>query len=395
MATLTEQIIPSYQDPCSTIKKSTRSRMHVALPAARASNVVAAYAAWPTALTVSDHAPRGTALALDQRSIKAVEMGKKRKVQNQPNRLHHDRPQAKKSATFTPPRKPNANKKQHKQVHHEKPTVPFEPNDRILLVGEGDLSFAASLVSHHGCTNVTATVLEKNLEELKAKYPHVDENIEAFTAKEEEKGTDDDGSKQADSDASEDEPDSEQDEWTDEDSRPSKPAPRPARNNRIAYAVDATRPLTNTLARQPYQTIIFNFPHVGGLSTDVNRQVRHNQSLLVSFFNAFSTPRTLAPRGSIVVTIFEGEPYTLWNVRDLARHAGLRVETSFKFRPAEYPGYRHARTCGTVGEKAWKGEERLSRSFVFRRQEEVPAQPVRKKKRRRGEDSSDEEGAGE
>ena len=39
----------------------------------------------------------------------------------------------------------------------------------------------------------------------------------------------------------------------------------------------------------------------------------------------------LATEGAIIVTIFEGEPYDLWNIRDLARHIGLKVGKSFKF----------------------------------------------------------------
>lgn len=58
------------------------------------------------------------------------------------------------------------------------PTIPFSPEEAILLVGEGDLSFSRALVEHHYCENVTATVLEANLEELKEKYPHVQENVD-------------------------------------------------------------------------------------------------------------------------------------------------------------------------------------------------------------------------
>lgn len=85
----------------------------------------------------------------------------------------------------------------------------------------------------------------------------------------------------------------------------------------------------------------------------------------MSFFTS-ATP-LLAPTGTIVVTIFDGEPYTLWNVRDLARHAGLAVERSFRFDAAAYPGYAHARTLGNVEGhgSAWKGETRPARSYVF------------------------------
>lgn len=125
------------------------------------------------------------------------------------------------------------------------------------------------------------------------------------------------------------------------------------------------QPPSSTTADGPWDMICFNFPHVGGLSTDVNRQVRANQELLVAFFKAclplLSSPvesdegeeswlssdssdsrddndddagsdsgtgrkrrnvRTVP--GQILVTLFEGEPYTLWNIRDLARHAGMR-----------------------------------------------------------------------
>lgn len=203
----------------------------------------------------------------------------------------------------------------------------------------------------------------------------------------------------------------------------------------------------------PWDIISFNFPHVGGLSTDVNRQVRANQELLVAFFKACvpllsKTPRKeddqntdddyysdesesaedeeednqdktrTIPRqsGQIIVTIFEGEPYTLWNIKDLARHAGLVVVTSFKFPWKSYPGYSHARTLGIVESRGnkdenedaetrrgWKGEDREARSYVFEVKGESGRQPKQgqqKKnnqdggkgnKRGKGDDSSDEE----
>ena len=115
--------------------------------------------------------------------------------------------------------------------------------------------------------------------------------------------------------------------------------------------------------------------------------------MLVSFFR--SAKPLLSPTGTIIVTLFEGEPYTLWNIRDLARHTGLEVQQSFKFRAEAYPGYSHARTLGNIdGGGGWKGEDRQARSYVFqvKRARQSDHFGDSKRKRGKGEDGSDSEG---
>ncbi|KAK2741980.1 hypothetical protein CKAH01_01407 [Colletotrichum kahawae] len=342
-----------------------------------------------------------------------VDSAKKRKPNGPPSS----------SKKFKQPINDNGAKKKAQQQYHQNqdPVIPFSPEDAILLIGEGDLSFAASLATHHGCRNVTATVLEKNEKELLEKYPHADENIAQITnpgSKPKTKavnrgdGENDDGHE----DASEDSPPAEQDDDDDDDEgAEGKASLLIPNNNKILYNIDARtmKPFTRRTTSQNhhgtatttkhglYKRIIFNFPHVGGKSTDVNRQVRYNQELLVAFFK--SALPSLAPRGTLVVTLFEGHPYTLWNVKDLGRHAGLQALQSFRFHARAYPGYRHARTLGVVREKkgtgeasgnAWRGEDRPARSFVFMRTGEAPETlPAQKKKKRKGgeESSSDEE----
>jgi len=237
------------------------------------------------------------------------------------------------------------------------PNIPFSSDDRILLVGEADLSFACSLIKFHNCSQVTATVYESE-EELRAKYPHVDDNIRLI-----------ENSNQA----------------------------------KIRYSFDVTcsklwsvwlKANRKSNLSKSFDRIIFNFPHVGGKTKDVNRQVRYNQELLVAFFKNALPCLSSKPSSSIIVTLFEGEPYSLWNIRDLARHSGLVAARSFGFEFTMYPGYKHSRTLGVLKSKSgkesngWKGENRSARTFVFVRKGEGPIIGLKRKKE---QDSSDDE----
>ncbi|KAF2273772.1 uncharacterized protein EI97DRAFT_382671 [Westerdykella ornata] len=267
--------------------------------------------------------------------------------------------------------------------------IPFTTYANILLVGEGDFSFTHSLVLAHGCANVTATSFDTR-DEVMQKYPDTFPKIE-----EELRGL-------------------------------VPPVP-------MVFGVDARKVGGKQTrkgngkgkgkGRASWDIISFMFPHTGGLSTDVNRQVRANQALLVSFFesclgkNNPKTPKPSKPKassadsaaeapflhpthGKIIVTLFDSHPYTLWNIRDLARHAGLRVIESFAFDWEAYPGYRHVRTLGQLeGGGGWKGEERSARMYVFgvkgEGNGEEQGRGKRKRKRGVGGESSDDEGDAE
>ncbi|KAL2866317.1 25S rRNA (uracil2634-N3)-methyltransferase [Aspergillus lucknowensis] len=307
----------------------------------------------------------------------------------------------------------------HQQKQHTRPIVPFRRRDRILLVGEGDFSFARSLATYHRCKTLLATCYDSK-ETLYSKHPQAEKNIADILA-----------SSASSSSSSKPERDEQQQQHSNSPivlfSVDAKKLGTPAgggRDIRVGFPRNIKkRPawvkgdrVMETNQGGPWDMICFNFPHVGGLSTDVNRQVRANQELLVTFFKAClpllsgkpeegdhvgeesgdgwdsgmdgsdedgsdaegrdddddvrakDERRTAA--GQVLVTLFEGAPYTLWNIRDLARHAGLKVVTSFRFPWACYRGYSHARTLGEVEGKdgargGWRGEDREARMYLF------------------------------
>ncbi|KAE8359151.1 hypothetical protein BDV27DRAFT_162905 [Aspergillus caelatus] len=357
---------------------------------------------------------------------------------------------------------------------HQRPIIPFGRNDRILLVGEGDFSFARSLVDQHCCKNVLATSYDSR-EVLYSKYPQAEHNVrEILSGASNRKDHSPDSSivtelrSQIQCQNQEYYRDNDYERHREGEKKGlDQDKPRQRRRPNVLFSVDARKlghasgggkdvrfglprrerkcpawqeakkssgtSILPSTKGGPWDIICFNFPHVGGLSTNVNRQVRANQELLVSFFKAcvpllssrpemsdnvneegwdFSTEsgsdldeednagmlgsrndmaqenRIRNEPGQIIVTLFEREPYTLWNIKDLARHAGLRVVTSFRFPWASYRGYSHARTLGEIeakngGRGGWRGEDREARMYVFELKEEriVPTMDIQSSKR--------------
>lgn len=270
-------------------------------------------------------------------------------------KLQNDR---KKSLNLEKERRDNKSKsmKSGKQKKHNtqqaktKSFVPFEYSDTLLLVGEGDFSYACSIVRQMliDPKNLIASSFDSK-EELISKYPAVDENLQYLIGE----------------------------------------------GVQVLHEVDATDLVTslklshNKKKRSaqlftPHKRlnhIMFNFPHTGRGMKDMDRNVRDHQKLVLGYFkssqslfqlvnddtkNSLGGYDEIQPNTTqkILLSLFEGEPYISWGVKALARTQGLQVERSGSFDWSFYQGYHHKRTNG-VRDTTKPAAERDARIYVF------------------------------
>ncbi|KAI8578792.1 hypothetical protein K450DRAFT_245549 [Umbelopsis ramanniana AG] len=216
------------------------------------------------------------------------------------------------------------------QKQQQKP--PYEFLDKILLVGEGNFSFARSLVENitNGGENLVATCYDSE-EVLYEKYEgEAKDNIDVIK----ELGA------------------------------------------TVLFEVDATQlEKCKALRKLKFSKIVFNFPHAGAGIKDQDRNVQSNQKLLKSFFVSaapFLQSKTAGDEvdGEIHVTLKSGQPYDLWSIRTMAKATDLlRPKTAFPFVPSMYPGYAHRRTLGfKEGQSKRENEEiadKKPKTYIF------------------------------
>ncbi|KZT72972.1 hypothetical protein DAEQUDRAFT_663651 [Daedalea quercina L-15889] len=240
-----------------------------------------------------------------------------------------------------------------------RPIIPFDPTDRILLIGEGNFSFARALIFNPPTSleflppgNITATAYDSE-DECYSKYPDAPENVDALRKK----------------------------------------------GVQVLFCVDATRlGKCSALKRTKWNKIVWNFPHAGKGITDQDRNILSNQVLILGFLRSAapllatgpiptvmkrrnrradpddddddvpenaeeeavgdgSSP-TVGSRGSILITLRNVPPYTLWDIPKLAknpppptpastpvnpRYVQLR---SFVFHRQLWAGYEHRMSKG-------------------------------------------------
>ncbi|KAG8922305.1 hypothetical protein FRC01_014205 [Tulasnella sp. 417] len=302
------------------------------------------------------------------------------------------------------PREEDGNWKGKGKEEPKRYKIPFEEDDRILLIGEGNFSFTLSLVKTHNIPsyNILATTLDSEAD-CYVKYPNDASEIVSELR---------------------------------------------SLGVRVAFGVDATRLERSKEVMQAeggWNKVVFNFPHAGAGITDQDRNIVTNQRLILGFFRSVAPilskgvpPKELLPKkpradsddedaapsssilakanvddpmesdedessdedeftgvppapdsdedlpinpfqlppparqGIILVSLRDSVPYTLWDlprlakrpphaVKGLERQGGHQPEytlvRSYRFWPEAYPGYEHRRTRGGAGTAAEEREE--------------------------------------
>ncbi|KAH7282560.1 hypothetical protein KP509_35G036600 [Ceratopteris richardii] len=179
----------------------------------------------------------------------------------------------------------------------------YNSDQHILLVGEGDFSFAASLASEFkNAPHLLATSLD-SLETLLQKYPAT---FQRSLKQMKEAGVE------------------------------------------VMHDIDI-RTMVNDgrLRHRRFDRIVYNFPHSGFLQKHAetsNAVIKRHKRLLSAFFN--NACKLLRPGGEVHVTHHMRFPYTKWNIVDLAKSNGLQLKACPLFKRDLFHGYMNRRGAG-------------------------------------------------
>lgn len=218
---------------------------------------------------------------------------------------------------------------------------PFEDSheETILLVGEGDFTFALNLIDKLPNTKIVASSLDSH-ETVVDKY--VDRAVEALVELEE-------------------------------------------LETPILHEIDATqlskyKHLHDLVGENASLSVIFNFPHLGNSVSDQNRNIRQHQQLILAFFRQC---KAIGAK-KVAISLFEGEPYNSWQPKQLARSAGFHLVRSGKFPWELFPKYKHQLTLKGGAQTKKAQYQREARIYLW------TSEPPKKPKEPKTDESDDE-----
>ncbi|KAI3769112.1 hypothetical protein L6452_00211 [Arctium lappa] len=179
-------------------------------------------------------------------------------------------------------------------------TKHYSSNHQILLVGEGDFSFALSLaVSFRSGFNIVASSID-SYDVVIRKYKRAKTNLDRLYKL----------------------------------------------GARLLYGVDArTMKLHVDLHMRKFDRVVYNFPHAGFFGKESDHGViMIHRNLVCSFFKNAS--RMLRPNGEVHVSHKTKFPFNSWNIEELASQSCLTLLECVEFKLEDYPGYNNKRGDG-------------------------------------------------
>lgn len=182
-------------------------------------------------------------------------------------------------------------------MSEERRLGPYTSSQKILLVGEGDFSFSASLAkSFSSATNVVATSLDSR-EFLSKNYKRALRNISKLIE----------------------------------------------RGGTVLHGVDCTK-MEDMFRSMIFDRIIYNFPHTGLFDRDETQL--HGHRTLVRLFLA-NAKNLIKKDGEIHITHKSKGFFLQWDIKSLGSDEGLLLLEEVPFNHKHYPGYRTM--CGFGG----------------------------------------------
>lgn len=100
-----------------------------------------------------------------------------------------------------------------------------------------------------------------------------------------------------------------------------------------------------TEVQSGFDRIVFNFPHTGCGVSDTLKNNRIHQAFITKVCN-IAQPLLRDGESELHLTIKVGEPYDSWRVPNLVKQTGMKLKRAHDFYPHLYPGYEHRRTQG-------------------------------------------------
>lgn len=190
----------------------------------------------------------------------------------------------------------------------------YEKGLRTLLIGEGDFAFAQCLAHIVGLRKeLVATTLDTELETYR-KYPHSRETVETLRSM----------------------------------------------GIMLLFEVDGKRFYREPWAKEKFDKITFNFPHIGGGSLD--ETVMTMRAVLKLFFK--QCRRALRENGRVHVSLRDTPFYERWQIKRQADISGFTLEKSTRW--INPPGYRSVRTYGSLVKRQSPTHDALLHTFVVK-----------------------------